>query len=66
MTLQESIKKEIDEMSYAEMLSRWRFSKVPEPIFQGEIGEYFSKIMFEKRQQLKPDEHAKISKEIGW
>ena len=59
-------KEKILNMSYQAMLSLWRFSPIGHPYFQGEIGEYFSKIMKEKDALLDKGEHAKISKAIGW
>jgi hypothetical protein len=44
----EEQKKQIDAMSQYEMCRRWRFSKVGDPLFQGEIGDYFSKVLKEK------------------
>ncbi len=63
MELTEKLKKEIDEMDYASMLSQWRFASICVPIFQGESGNYFSKVMAEKR---KTTDHVKVSKTIGW
>ncbi len=63
MKLTEKLKKEIDEMDYASMLSQWRFAPVGTPIFQGESGDYFLKVMAEKR---KTTDHVKVSKTIGW
>lgn len=61
--LTESIKKTFDEMSYEQMLSRWRFGKIGDPWFQGETGRYFSKVMAEKREHVN---HSEISKKVGW
>lgn len=63
MELTKELKKEIDEMDYASMLNQWRFAPPGTPIFQGESGNYFSKIMAEKR---KTANHVKASKDIGW
>ena len=62
MNLDESVKKEIDEMSYASMLEQWRFAPSGTLIFQGESGDYFSKVMAEKAKTVNT---VKISKEIG-
>ena len=62
----EKLKKQINEMSYESMLSRWRFAPLGDPLFQGEIGDYFAKVMREKREKLEEGEHARISKKIGW
>ena len=56
----------IDEMSYESMLSLWRFAPSGHPMFQGETGEYFAKVMAEKRDQIGNNAHVAISKSIGW
>ena len=53
----------IDKASYIELLTRWRFAKSGDPILQGESGEYFQKIMNEKRQLT---DHVRASKIVGW
>lgn len=60
------IKKEIDEMSYYEMLKLQRFSKSGHMYFTGLIGEYFAKVMQEKKEALPAGESVRISKQIGW
>ena len=55
----------IDESPYGNLLTRWRFAQVGDPIFQGEVGEYYKKVMFEKRDAL-PDNGVSASKNIGW
>ena len=62
MKLDENIKKEIDEMSYASMLEQWRFAPCGTPVFQGESGDYYSKVMAEKAKTVNT---VKVSKEIG-
>ena len=52
----------IDNASYEELLKRWRFSEAGDPIFTGEIGEYYKQVMNERRDQ----NHTTISKKIGW
>lgn len=69
MTLTSQRKAEIDGMSLKEMLSLWRFAPAGNEMFQGESGEYFSKVMNEKRNASAintPGEWTRISKEIGW
>jgi len=58
-----SMKHKINNMTYEEMLYLWRFSPSGYEFFQGEIGEYFSKVMAEKKKLV---DHAQISKIIGW
>jgi len=62
MKLTEKNKAKIDSMSYKQLLSYWRFAPVGSPWFQGETGEYWKKRM----KEIKPDNHAQISKDIGW
>lgn len=50
MHLTENLKSIIDGMSYESMLSKWRNSPSRNPIFQGESGDYFAKIMKKKRE----------------
>jgi hypothetical protein len=55
----------IDSASYEELLRKWRFAPAGEPLFVGDVGEYYSKKMTERRDE---DETASIlaSKRIGW
>ena len=64
MTKQE-MKEWIDNSSFEQLLRRWRFAPAGEPIFQDEIGEYYIKVMGEKRAQ-DPEEAILASKRIGW
>lgn len=56
----------IDNASYAQLFSRWRFASSGDPIFQGEVGEYYSEVMKKKRIEVGDAEHTRISKMIGW
>lgn len=60
------MKKWIDEASYEQLLSKWRFARVGDPMFQGEIGDYYAKVMFRKRDELPEGEASRVSKRIGW
>ncbi|HBC94343.1 MAG TPA: hypothetical protein DCZ10_15950 [Pelotomaculum sp.] len=62
MDLTEKSKKYIDSLSYESLLARWRFAPVGDPWFQGETGDYWRKRMSE----IKPQNHAGISKRVGW
>ena len=55
----------IDSASYEELLRRWRFAPVGDPMFQGDIGKYYSDTMFRQRD-ANPGEHVRASKSIGW
>lgn len=59
-------KKLIDQMPYAEMFYKWRFSPSGDPMFEGETGEYFTMVMKEKKKQVGDAEHSRISKQLGW
>jgi len=48
------------------LLFKWRFAHVGDPIFIGDVGEYFGKVINKKREEIGNDEHVKISKMIGW
>ena len=63
MDLTEENKKHIDNMSYEELLRRWRFAPVGDPWFQGETGKYWGDRMAELR---KTSDHVGASKRIGW
>lgn len=54
----------IDNASYEAMLTRWRFAPAGDSIFQGEAGEYYRKVMADKRPS--DAEHAAASKRVGW
>ena len=62
----EEVKRIIDNMTYYELLEKWRFAKAGDPLFQGEIGQYYSKVLSKKRDELDPGEAVQISKAIGW
>ena len=63
----EEMKKWIDSNSYETLLRRWRFAPAgSDPIFQGEIGDYYSKVMFKKRDALPAGEQVSASKNVGW
>ena len=56
----------IDNASYGALLSKWRFSKTGNPFFEGEVGDYYAKVMKCKREEVGDAEHTRISKAIGW
>lgn len=58
-------KKWIDESSYTALLQKWRHAPLGDPLFQGETGEYYSKVMFEKKKE-EPDGGVGASKTVGW
>jgi hypothetical protein len=66
MILTDELKNEIDNMSYSQMLSKWRFTPAGNNLFQGESGDYFAKVLGEKKNDLSIDNQAGISKFVGW
>lgn len=62
----EERKRWIDNASYGQLLSRWRFAPAGDPFFQREIGKYYSKVLSEKRQEVGNAAHVAASKAIGW
>jgi len=62
----EEMKKEIDSRSYEDLLSKWRYAPIGDPYFQGEVGEYYSKVMAEKRAEVGHNAAVAASKSIGW
>jgi len=61
--MNERIKNWIDNASYRELLSNWRNAPIGDAIFQGEAGDYYAKVMQEKKQTV---DHVQVSKDIGW
>ncbi len=56
----------IDGATYEELLRRWRMAPVGAPMFQGDTGDYYSKVIAEKRQAAGQEAHVAASKSIGW
>jgi hypothetical protein len=61
----EEMKAWIDGASLYELLRKWRFAKIGDPFFQGEVGAYFSNVMFGKRD-ADPEAWTAASKAVGW
>ena len=61
----DEIKAWIDSASYEELLRKWRLAPVGDPIFVGEVGDYYVKRMGEKYDEVGIEEHVRISKKIG-
>lgn len=66
MQLNQRIRISIDNLTYTEMLSKVRFAPLGSELFIGESGEYFAKVMAEKRKLITDAEHTTASKQIGW
>ena len=65
MTEQE-MKSWVDNADYEQLLRKWRFAPVGDPLLQGDMGDYFSKVMFAKRDEVGYAVHVATSKHIGW
>lgn len=61
--MNERIKQWIDGASYEQLLSKWRYAPIGDMMLQGETGEYYSKIMFQKKSTV---DHVQASKNVGW
>lgn len=67
MKLTDEIKEQIDALGYSNLLERWRYAPLDDPMFNGESGEYWSKRMqFLKSQPGGLEEATRASKMIGW
>ena len=66
MELTKDNKQHIDSLSYEQLLDRWRFSPLGDPLFQGETGEYFGSAMRKKKEAIGEAKAVNVSKEIGW
>ncbi len=67
MKLTKENKDYIDSLSYTDLLYKWRFTVVGDPLFQDETGEYFGNRMRELRNKPGGNKmHVAASKLIGW
>jgi hypothetical protein len=64
--IRSELKAWIDAASYDQLLKRWRFAPLGDPVFQDEIGQYYANVMAEKRKEIDSLTAVKISKQIGW
>lgn len=64
MILTPGNKASINNRTYQELLSHWRFAPIGDPWFEGETGKYWSERMAELRNA--GANHVGASKAIGW
>ncbi len=64
--MNEATKKWIDDASYETLLAKWRYAPSGDPMFQGENGDYYQRVMNEKGAGLTNEEKSRASKNIGW
>lgn len=56
----------IDNASYIQLLGKWRNAPVGDAMFAGDTGDYFAKVMQERKKDIGPAGHTAASKYIGW
>ncbi len=56
----------IDAAGYEDLLRKWRFHAIGHPLFMGDTGRYYSKILGQRRIEVGTIEAAAISKRIGF
>jgi len=56
----------IDNATYVQLLSKWRFAPAGNQFFTGDVGDYYTNKLREKRSEISDSEHISISKSIGW
>ena len=62
MQLTVELQEIIDKLTYKQLLIGWRYANAGNEMFEGDSGEYWYKRM----QEIKPLNHATISKQVGW
>ena len=62
----QSMKEWIDNASYEELLTKWRFAPIGDPFFTGEVGDYYTKVMKTHRDYMKSKQLSDASKKVGW
>ncbi len=60
------MKKWIDEASYQQLLTKWRNDPTGSPWFIGEVGDYYTEKMTEKKNAITSAEAVAASKNVGW
>jgi len=67
MTKQEELLKQwIDRASYYALLDRWRHAPSGDIMFVGELGQYYSHVMANKKRKLTDAQQVQTSKDVGW
>jgi len=56
----------IDRASYTDLLNKWRFEPSGSPWFQGSMGDYYKKVMLNKKNKLSNVAQVLASKTVGW
>lgn len=66
MSVDQRVTEKIDAMGYESMLQLWRNAPAGHYMFQGDTGDYFSKVMAEKKSAISDGDHVAASKSVGW
>ena len=66
MPTTDELKTWIDEAEYEDLLRKWRCAPAGDPLFIGEVGDYYTSVMKRKREEVGADAHVRASKQIGW
>jgi hypothetical protein len=65
--MNEEMKAWIDNADYEQLLSKCRYAPAGDPFFAGEVGDYYLKVMAERRAAPGGNAaHVAASKAIGW
>ncbi len=56
----------IDAASYEDLLRKHRFHPISHPLFMGDTGRYFTKILGQRYVEVGAAEATAISKRVGW
>jgi hypothetical protein len=56
----------IDQASYIDLLAKWRFARLGDPYFQGEVADHYTAVMRQRRDEVGPQAHTQASKVVGW
>ena len=56
----------IDNATYEQLLRKWRFAKVGDPMFRDDTGDYYAKARARKKEEVGPEAAVAASKRIGW
>jgi len=62
-----TFKEWIDNADYEQLLYKWRYAPIGDPVFSGdsESGEYYKKVMLEKKKSITPEMAVRVSKKVG-
>lgn len=64
--VEEELISKINAMTYRELLTLWRFSKVGEVWFIGKVGEHFNTVFHFVEDNTPAYERVRISREVGF